>query len=160
MSTFRHEPLPAEWIDRLFGRFAVRFGQDWIRMWEGIDLAAVKADWSQQLAGMHLTPAGIERLRYGYENLPERPPTAAAFKAVCNRAPETLPKALPAPTQIDSEKARRLRSLVVGAFQAPKEPRQWAHRLKARHEAGERLSQAQIDAYTAALRALPEEVAA
>lgn len=31
-------------------------------------------------------------------------------------------------------------------------PRDWARRLKARHEAGDRLSKAQIDAYTEALR--------
>jgi hypothetical protein len=36
--------------------------------------------------------------------------------------------------------------------------RSWAWNLKARHEAGERLTPAQIDAYTAALRAKREEV--
>jgi hypothetical protein len=47
-----HSPLPSEWVDRLFSRIAVRYGADWLRMWEGLDMAAVKADWAETLAGL------------------------------------------------------------------------------------------------------------
>jgi hypothetical protein len=38
--------------------------------------------------------------------------------------------------------------------------RSWAWNLKARHEGGERLTPAQVTAYTAALRSMPEDATA
>jgi hypothetical protein len=154
MSTPSRQPLPAEWTDRLFGRLAVRYGHEWLRLWEGLDMAAVKADWQQQLGGMHLTPEAQDRLRYGLDNLPpDRPPTVAVFKAICNRAPVNAPPALVGPTpSVDPQRVALLREKLAEAF-AAKHPRAWAHRLKERHEAGERLSLAQIDMYQSALAA-------
>jgi hypothetical protein len=151
------EPLPPAWVDRLFGRLAIRYGQDWIRLWEGLDLAAVKVDWGQVLAGMH-RPEREHALRYGIENLPpDRPPTAAQFKAICNRAPEYVkPIALPAPV-VNPEGIARLRSMLTDVGR-PKDPRAWAHRLKERHQRGERLTLAQIDMYRSALAAKPGEM--
>jgi hypothetical protein len=150
------DPLPPAWVDRLFGRLAIRYGQDWIRLWEGLDLAAVKADWGQVLAGMH-RPEREHALRYGIENLPpDRPPTAAQFKAICGRAPETKPLVLQAPPP-SPEGVARVRQALADLGQ-PKDPRAWAHALKARHEAGERLSMTQIDMYRSALAAKPGEM--
>jgi hypothetical protein len=152
-----HAPLPLHWVDRLFGMLGVRYGSQWLLMWEGLDLAAVKADWSQLLAGMD-RPERQDALRYGIEHLPpDRPPTAAQFKAICNRAPEYVkPIALPAPA-VNPEGVARLRSMLADVGR-PKDPRAWAHALKERHEAGERLSMTQIDMYRSALAAKGGEI--
>ena len=141
--------LPDSWVDHLFAKLAVRFGDAWTRKWEGIQMAAVRADWA---------------LQHGLNNLPrEFPPTAHQFRDLCIRRADddraTVP-ALPAPSSVNVGQAQRLREIVAGAFATPKDPRRWAHSLKARHEAGERLNPAQINAYTAALRTMPEEAAA
>jgi len=43
--------LPEAWVDSLFARLAARYGAAWLRMWDGIPLDAVKADWAAELAG-------------------------------------------------------------------------------------------------------------
>lgn len=151
--------LPPAWVDRLFGRLAVRYGSAWLRMWEGLDMAAVKADWAQQLAGMHL-PEHEHMLKYGVEHLPpERPPTAPQFRAICMLAPAYLPRpALEGPKfQPDLEAVARVKS-AIAALGTPKDPRAWARNLKARHESGEVLTPAQVDAYTDALRGRHQHV--
>lgn len=78
-------PLPPTWTDRIFARMLVRYGSAWLRLWEGLDLNVVKADWAEVLSG-----ASAESLQYGLENLPaDKPPaTAAAFAAICKRRPD------------------------------------------------------------------------
>ena len=42
-------------VDFIFARLTARYGDDWTRKWEGIDAAAIKADWAQVLAGVHVS---------------------------------------------------------------------------------------------------------
>lgn len=145
-------PLPLDWVDRLFGRLAIRFGSQWLHKWEGLDMKAVKLDWADQLAGLQ-EPDRQHALRYGIEHLPaDHPPTAAQFRALCARAPEYVARpALPAPELEQSpEGVARMREKMAALAQ-PKDPRAWAHALKARHQSGDRLTPAQIDAYREAL---------
>ena len=95
--------LPAAWVDRLLMRLQVRYGEAWTRQVAGIDPEAVKADWSQVLAGLSL-----DALDYGVRHLPtDRPPNAMQFRAVCMRAPAEAPPALPAPVA-DPGRVQRL----------------------------------------------------
>jgi hypothetical protein len=141
------DPLPLDWVEKLFSRLAVRYGSQWLMLWEGLDMAAVKADWGNELAGLQHRPEG---LRYAVDNLPpDRPPNAAQFRLLTQRAPSPAKlRQLPAP---NAAAAKRVRQALVGLGR-PKDQRAWADRLKARHEAGEPLSVTQVAMYRAALR--------
>lgn len=151
--------LPDSRVDHLFAKLAVRFGDAWTRKWEGIQMTAVRADWAAVLDGLP-GPA----LQHGLNNLPrEFPPTAHQFRDLCIRRADddraSVP-ALPPPSSVNVGQAQRLREIVVGAFSGRKDPHAWAERLQARHQSGERLTPAQVNAYTAALRAKREEATA
>lgn len=110
-------PLPDSWVEALFARLSVRYGAAWLRQWEGIDMAAVKADWAEQLGG-----ASSGAIKHALECLPvDRPPTVGQFQALCRNAPTYAPPALPAPKLSPerraelSEKLRGLRNKLTGA---------------------------------------------
>lgn len=118
--------LPERWVDSLFAKFAVRYGTAWVRMWEGIDMAAVKADWRSELARFSGDSIGYA-LRY----LPaERPPTVAQFRDICRRAPSA-----PAPKQIEAplaDPARVQQALAGLNRRREKDPKAWAYALQDR----------------------------
>jgi hypothetical protein len=85
--------LRADWVDLLFERLAVRFGHDFLRRWEGLDMAAVKADWATELSGF-----SAEDITYALHHMAsDRPPTSAQFRDLCRKAPRPEAKALPWP---------------------------------------------------------------
>lgn len=136
--------LPDSWVESLFARFAVRYGAAWIRQWEGVDIAAVKADWAEQLGG---TSSGS--IKHALEHLPvDKPPTVGQFQALCRNAPRAAPPALPAPKADPAVVAAAL-----GALQRPAgySPKGWAYRLQKREEDGDRLTNFQRSAWRDAL---------
>lgn len=74
--------LPIRWIQALFTRLEIRYGDAWTRKWAAIpDLALVHDDWSRQLAGV-----SGDAIAHALKHLPERdPPTAGQFLALCRR---------------------------------------------------------------------------
>lgn len=117
--------LPASWVDRIFEKLTVAYGHDFLRRWEGLDMAMVKADWADELAGYGSMPQAI---KYGLDNLPaDKPPTAKQFRAICNTVPMATHLALPAPVEPQSE-AVRARVAAVG--QVAGDPKAWAKRLR------------------------------
>jgi hypothetical protein len=78
------EPLPLAWIDRIFSKLTARFGRDFLSRWEGIDLAIVKADWSEELAGLQ---SRVDAIKYAIDHIGGKPPTVFDFKELCSRAP-------------------------------------------------------------------------
>lgn len=137
-------PLPPAWIESLFARLMTRYGSAWMRMWEGIDPAAVKADWSEELAGFQNRP---KALKYALEYLPDRPPNVQQFKAICARAPEPTPPALPPPVTSPEVVAAALERM-----RATPPPSHWALRLRAREVSlEERLTSYQRRAWREAL---------
>lgn len=121
-------------IDAIFGRMAVRYGAEWLRKWEGVDMAAVKADWKHELKGFS---SNLEPLRYALKHLPVKCPTVAEFRSVANSCPPPEFKQLPAP-HAKPELAKQ----VVGAVKQKlsglpvKDPKQWARNIMAQVEAG------------------------
>lgn len=117
--------LPAAWVDRIFEKLSVAYGHDFLRRWEGMDIALVKADWAHELAGYAAMPYAI---RYAMENLPmDKPPTARSFRSLCNAVPVAVNLGLPAPSEKPPPAvAARLASVgnVVG------DPKAWARRLR------------------------------
>ena len=78
------EHLPSAWIDRIFSKLMARYGRDFLGRYEGMDLSIVKADWSEEMAGMQSRPQAI---KYALEHLPVKAPNVIEFKEICNRAP-------------------------------------------------------------------------
>lgn len=139
--------LPASWVDNLFARLGVRYGDSFTRQWQDADPAAVKRDWAEVLAGFEQHPDSIA---YALENLPDRPPNAQQFRAICRNAPPPVVKQLPAP-KADASVARaaieRLKAL------KSREPSaEWAAKLSERERQGDRLTAAQKSAWRAAMR--------
>lgn len=143
--------LPLQAIDRLFDRLGASYGSAWMRQWEGVDANAVKSVWAHELSGY---AGNLKAIAWALENLPERCPNVIEFRNLCRRAPALEVLQLPGPKadleRLSAEVARLapLRSSV--AAQAG-DWKGWAHRLKARHDAGEKLHLCQIHCFQAAL---------
>lgn len=143
--------LPSAWVDRLFEKLVLVYGHAFLRRWEGLDMAKVKADWAHELRGYAQSPDAV---RYALEHLPkDGPPTVLALRELCRefarRVPMT-PPALPAPKPDPQRLAHTLTRL--GQFRVgERDLRAWAWALKAREEAGERLTPAQRSAWREAL---------
>lgn len=96
-------------VDQIHARLLVRYGAQWIRMWEGIDPQAVKADWAEQVGYF-----SREVILHALDHLPpDRPPNAAQFKQLCMEAPrraEVAPLQLdrPDPTPADKDRVRQM----------------------------------------------------
>jgi hypothetical protein len=94
--------LPDSLLDPLFGKLAIRYGDAWFRKWDGIPMNAVRADWAEVLDGF-----GAASIHYGLTNLPaDFPPTAAAFKALCNGGPRRDVLMLPRGEHVNGEGAK------------------------------------------------------
>ncbi len=124
-------PLPSPWIDSLFARLAVRYGAAWLNLWNGLDIADVKADWAEELSGFAAAP---EAIKHALANLPsDRPPTVGQFRLLCINRPVAGASALPAPKADPTVVAT-----VLGAIKRPVgfDPKAWAWRLRAKEQQG------------------------
>lgn len=128
----------ADVIDAIFAKLAVRYGAEWLRKWEGVDIAAVKADWGYELGGFG---RDLEPLRYALRNLPDKCPNVQEFRAIARRMPPPEFKQLPAP-KADQEKvaAEIAKQIGLKAALAPKgDMKDWARSIVKRAEAGEKI---------------------
>lgn len=143
--------LPSRYVDEIFTRMLVRYGAQWMRQWpEGVDMGAVKTDWARELD--RVSP---ESLGYALDNLPaDYPPNVAQFKALCISRPPPDFKALP-PPKVNKELAAKVLKTIAGTKPSVKKPGEWAAALRAREEAGERLTPAQRAAWRGALEQAP-----
>jgi len=129
-------PLPLEWVDRIFDKLVLVYGVDFMNRYREIDVIDVKANWAHELAGFARNPDAI---RFALENLPAgKPPTVLEFRDLARRVPKTAP-ALPAPTASPNVLQAELKRLDALRQREPADPKEWARRLIARHEAGERV---------------------
>lgn len=124
--------LPAAWVDRIFTRLTLVFGRDFMARYDGLEIADVKAEWADDLAGYQQAPDAI---KYALEHIPsDKPPTSLQFRDLCRRAPQYVPKALPAPASSpDPEIVKAVRQAfkpVTGYGD-----KAWAEKLRARIEA-------------------------
>lgn len=101
--------------------------------------------WAEKLAGFRERPDAIRRV---LDTLPKHPPTLPEFVELCRTScPKQEVKALPAPDVPPSVIAARQAEAEAMARQvlAPKvDHKAWAHKLRARYLAGERLMMAQV----------------
>jgi hypothetical protein len=125
--------LPAAWVDRIFDKLTLVYGQSFLRRWQDVDLNAVKSDWCHELDGFEHHP---EAISYALQNLPERPPTVIEFRAIARRAPEKEVPRIDPPKADPARVAAELRKLAPLRKVPPVDSRDWARRLIQRHESG------------------------
>lgn len=131
--------LPTAWIDRIFDKLTLTYGQQFLRRWTDIDLNAVKSDWAHELSGFEAHPKAIA---WALQNLPiDSPPTVLQFKFLARRAPpDELPR-LEAPKADPARVAEELAKLAPVLQRPAGRPNtEWASRIVARAEAGERVA--------------------
>jgi hypothetical protein len=131
--------LPANWVDAIFDRLSLIYGQAFQRRWADLDLNAVKSNWAHELAGFANHPKAIA---YALENLPaDSPPTVLQFKFLARRAPpDELPR-LEAPKADPDRVAEELAKLAPIKAAPRRAPNtDWARRIIEREEAGEILN--------------------
>ena len=142
--------LPIAWVDRLFEKLAIRYGRDFLGRWEGMPIADIKTDWSDVLSGFKGHPYSIA---WALDNLPEvKAPTATEFRALCRKAPTPNVPQLEAPKASRERMAAELEKLAPIVKRKEVDQKDWARRLKARDEAGDKLKPIQIRFYKEALR--------
>ena len=143
--------LPLPWVDRIFDKLTLVYGQQFLNRWRDLDLDAVKFDWGNELAGFENHPTAVA---FALQNLdPDKPPTVLMFRAIARRAPAAEQPALPEPKADPARVAAELAKLAPlrRVSESPNGMKGWAYRLKARHDAGEILNLNQVRCYTAAL---------
>lgn len=125
-------------IDAIFDKLAVRYGAEWLRQWDGVDMAFVKADWAEELSGY---AQNLEPLRYALRHLPERCPNVGQLKKIANLCPPPVFKALPAPKANEAVVSEQMaKQLALKQALAPKaDEKGWARTLVRRSEAGEKI---------------------
>ena len=128
----------AEVIDAIFAKLAVRYGATWLRQWDGLDMNLVKSDWGSELAGF---AQNLEPLRYALRHLPERCPNVAQFRALANACPLPEFKQLPAPKADERVAAEQIAKQIglKKALAPAVDGKEWARRIMARQEAGDRI---------------------
>ena len=139
-------------VDHVFAVLAATYGAGWDRALGAAPIGDVKTAWAHQLGQFtHSIPAK-RAIVWALKNLPEFAPSAIAFRNLCRQAPNAVPLALPEPKADPARVATELAKLgAVRAKAAINGMKDWAHRLKARHEAGEKLNPNQIRCFTEAL---------
>lgn len=132
-------------VDRLFSRFSVLYGNNFVKMWEGIDPAEVRKCWADELSKFAL-PQIV--LAVGKLNEHTFPPTLPEFLQMCEAARQRLPAELEqrprlpsvvAMSSPDNIAARELfMALKKTLKKAPMTPA-WSYRAYERHQSGEHL---------------------
>lgn len=130
--------LPTPWVDRIFDKLTLVYGQQFLRRWTDIDLNAVKSDWAHELSGFQQQPKAIA---WALQNLPaDKPPTVLEFKFMARRAPpEEMPR-LEAPKADPERVAAELAKLEPMRVRVERSNTEWADRIVAKHESGCKVS--------------------
>ena len=139
--------LPLPWVKKIFEKLTLTYGQQFLRRWSDIDLAAVQDDWAHELSGFEHAPHAIA---YALANLPDAPPNVLQFRSVARAAPAINVLQLESPPADSALVARELAKIPV-VMQNAADPKAWAKRLQTRELAGEKLGMAQKTMYRAAL---------
>ena len=138
---------------KLFAELQGNYGTRFLDMWrsgqadtngDDVGLQNAMDMWAEKLAGFRERPDAIRRV---LDTLPKHPPTLPEFVELCRTScPKQEVKALPAPDVPPSViEARQAEAQAIAARVSGNVPsKAWAHKLRARYLAGERLMMAQV----------------
>jgi hypothetical protein len=133
----------------LFERLAATYGAQWVRQWADVPMTDVKAAWAHELS---VFTSSLSRIAWALENLPPKCPNVIEFKALCRQAPAPSVPCLPEP-KADPERVKaELAKLASRSPYGKQDPKDWARRILARHEAGEKLNPTSLRFAREALR--------
>lgn len=131
--------IPTKAIDRLFERLAATYGAQWTRQWQDVPMADVKTAWAHELSGFS---GSLNRIAWALENLPPKCPNVIEFKNLCRQAPAPEAPRLPEP-KADPERVKaelaKLAPVRQSVATSQRDGREWARRIVARSEAGDRI---------------------
>ena len=142
--------LPRLWVDELFKRLSLRYGQPFMAQYRGLSADDVKADWGDLLRGID-----GKAIAYALDALhSDKPPNALQFRDLCRAAPAAHPTiAIAAPKtspgdreRIDSMVSDLRGRLTAAANDLGPSPARTAARLRALQATGARLTLYQLDA--------------
>jgi hypothetical protein len=131
--------LPLPWVEKIFEKLTLTYGQAFLARWRDIDLNAVKSDWMHELSSFQQSP---NRIAFALEHLPERPPSVIDFKALCAQykppEPVKLPEPPADPERLAAELAKLapLRALPTSDYDS----RAWAKSILRDHKGGLRIN--------------------
>lgn len=137
--------LPLLWVDRIFDKLTLTYGQAFLARWRDIDINAVKSDWMHELSGFEAFPSAIA---HALSNLPDKPPSIVDFKTLCRSAPAAgvprieSPKADPERVKAELAKLAPLRN--APALASTHDPRAWAKAILRDYTGGLRRSPAVV----------------
>lgn len=150
--------LDSDTVDIIFARMATVYGSRFTGQWPSADLAEVKTGWSRELREFAGNDAAIA---YALEHLPSvTPPTVLELRDMARayvRATTVTARERYAPVTPE-ERERALAILATVRRPEKQDPKAWAHRLRARELAGERLTLFQRNAWREALRMSPSNI--
>ncbi len=128
-------------VEWLWARLIATYGVRFMAQYEGVPVADVKTDWANRLARFH---DRREAVLWALENLPDMPPNALGFARLCAQAPAPAVPALPEPPADPERMRAELAKLAPVLAKRPPaaDHRDWARRLLARVDAGERVAPA------------------
>lgn len=136
--------LPVKAVDRIFARLGATYGAAWERGMGATPLSDVKTAWAHELAGF---ASQLQHIAWALENLPERCPNVIEFRNLCRQSPRDAVPQLPEPTADPARVAAELAKLAElrkPAADGGVGHKDWAHRLVARAQAGERINRAPL----------------
>lgn len=143
-------------VEYVFQVLLAMYGQAWERSLGNAPPSDVKTVWVNALDDVSHSKAARKSIKWALNNLPDNPPNARSFLALCRQAPEAKVLALPEPKADPERVAAALAKLAPIRTATPANPhgmKAWAYRLKARHDAGGKLNLYQINCYQAAIGA-------
>lgn len=143
--------LPDSWVESLLARMLAIYGQKFRSQWADVPAESMRETWAVALGRFD-----GERIKWALDQMIATcpwPPTLPEFAALCRQAPRDEPAKLPAPEVPPSViEARQAEAQAIAARVAGNVPgKAWAHKLRARYLAGERLMMAQVSLASDAL---------
>lgn len=131
-ATLRANPsaLPDAWIDRLFQRFSVMYGNNWSGKWAGIPMADVRSAWAADLSF-----ASAEQIRKALDHCKshmQHPPSCPEFVGLCRSfAPAMDTRSMLPDKRKHGEIDERVRA-AIAEFLNPerkRDPKDWAREV-------------------------------
>lgn len=130
--------LPLQAIDRLFDRLTATYGRQFLNLYEGLDVAAVKTVWAHELGGF---VGNLHAIAWALENLPTKAPNAVEFRFLCRLAPSQKVQQLTEPAANPQRLRAELEKLGAIVRDTPPTHRlDWARHILARAEGGDKLA--------------------
>lgn len=140
----------------VFEKLAATYGSAWDKSMGQAPIADVKTAWADALSGYLRSDDSKRSIMWALKNLPDRCPNSREFRTLCGHAPARVMPALPEP-KADPERIQAELAKLGHARAKQVSPHgmlDWAHRMKARHLAGEKLNMNQVKCYQEALKEL------